>query len=154
MEHPGRWLATSIMPPLDVLPTAPSAARAHVRTTLATWGMGDLAAVVDLIVSEFVTNSVNASIDPNGSPSYIGGRMPVVQLRLFTDGTRLKAEVWDQAPGVPVQKTAGLDDENWRGLQLVDSLTGSQWGWAPSTEGPGKCVWAVVDAASTARTDS
>jgi hypothetical protein len=64
--------------------------------------------------------------------------MPVVQLRLFTDGTRLKAEVWDQAPGVPVQKTAGLDDENWRGLQLVDSLTGSQWGLGSLGGRPGQ----------------
>ena len=58
-----------------------------------------------------------------------------------------------QASGVPVRKTAGLDDENWRGLQLIDSLTGSQWGWAPATAGPGKCVWAAVNAAGAAGMD-
>lgn len=153
MEGAARWQASRIMPPLGVLPTAPSVARAYARTTLATWGMGDFSAVTDLIVSELVTNGINASTGPDGSPLYVDGRMLVVQLRLFTDGKRLMTEVWDQAPGVPVRKTAGLDDENWRGLQLIDSLTGSQWGWVPATTGPGKCVWAVVDAASAAGTD-
>ncbi|HEY6789999.1 MAG TPA: ATP-binding protein [Trebonia sp.] len=148
MGHASQWPASSTMPPLGVLQTAPSAARAYVATTLAAWGMSDLAAVMGLIVSELVTNGVNASTGPDGSPLYIGGQMLVIQLRLFTDGVRLMAEVCDQAPGVPVRKTASHDDEHWRGLQLVDSLTGSQWGWTSATGGQGKCVWAVVDAGS------
>ncbi len=153
MDHAARWPVSSTMPPLGVLKTAPSAARACVRSTLVTWGMSDLISVVDLVVSELVTNGINASTGPDGSPLYIDGRMLVVQLRLFTDGTHLMAEVWDRAPGVPISKTAGPDDENWRGLQLVDSLTGSRWGWQDSIDGDGKVVWAVVDAASAAGTE-
>jgi hypothetical protein len=153
VDDAAQWRASRVMPPLGVLPTAPSVARAYARITLAIWGMGGLGAVADLVVSELVTNGVNASTGPDGAPLYVDRRMLVVQLRLFMDGTRLMTEVWDQAPGFPVRKAAGLDDENWRGLQLVDSLTGSQWGWVPATVGPGKCVWAVVDMASATGTD-
>jgi hypothetical protein len=71
---------------------------------LVMWGMSDLAPVMDLVVSELVTNGINASTGPDGSPLYIGGRMLVVQLRLSTDGAQLMAEVWDKAPGVPISR--------------------------------------------------
>jgi hypothetical protein len=153
VEGAARWQASRFMPPLGVLQTAPSVARAYARITLATWGMGDFSSVTDLIVSELVTNGINASTGLDGAPLYVDGRMLVVQLRLFTDGTRLMTEVWDQAPGVPVRKAASLDDENWRGLDLIDSFTESQWGWVPAAAGPGKCVWAIVDRATAAETD-
>jgi anti-sigma regulatory factor (Ser/Thr protein kinase) len=138
------WPVSSVMPPLAALPTAPSAARAHVRATLATWRMSGLADALELVVSELVANSVNASTDGNGTARYVAGRMPVIRLCLLTDGTRLVAEVWDQAPGVPVHLSAGRDDESGRGLDLVDMITGSRWGWHPARSGPGKCVWAAV----------
>jgi hypothetical protein len=105
VEGPARWPVSKVMLPLGALPTAPSVARAYARTMLATWGMGDFSAVTDLIVSELVTNGVNASTGPHGAPLYVDGRMLVVQSRLMT-------EVWDQAPRVPVRKSAGLHDEN------------------------------------------
>jgi len=130
------------MPPLAALPTAPSAARAHVRVTLATWRMSGLAEALELVVSELVANGVNASAYGDGAPRYMQGRMPVIRLCLLTDGARLVAEVWDQAPGGPVCLSAGRDDESGRGLNLVDMITGSRWGWHPARPGPGKCVWA------------
>ena len=133
---------SSVMPALAALPTAPSAARAHVRATLATWRMGGLADALELVVSELVANGVNASADGDGCPRYRQGRILVVRLCLLTDGTRLVAEVWDQAPGIPVRLRAGGDDESGRGLDLVDMITGSRWGWHPARSGPGKCVWA------------
>ena len=128
------------MPPLAALPTAPSAARAHVRATLATWRMSRLADALELVVGELVANGVNASADSDGAPRYLAGRMPVIRLCLLTDGARLVAEVWDQAPGVPVCLSAGTDDESGRGLALVDTITGSRWGWHPARSGRGKCV--------------
>jgi hypothetical protein len=132
------------MPPLAALPTAPSAARAHVRATLATWRMSRHAGVLELVVSELVANGVNASADGDGAPRYLAGRMPVIQLCLLTDGARLVAEVWDQAPGVPVRLSAGRDNESGRGLDLVDMITGCRWGWHPARSGPGKCIWAEL----------
>jgi hypothetical protein len=141
--HPGpAWPASSVMPPLAALPTAPSAARAHVRMTLATWRMSGLADVLVLVVSELVANSVNASAEGDGTPRYMDGRMPVIRLCLLTDGVRLVAEIWDQAPGIPVRLSAGGDDESGRGLDIVDTITGSRWGWHPARSGRGKCVWA------------
>ncbi len=135
------WPVSSVMPPLAALPTAPGAARSYVRATLAQWWMNGLADALELVVSELVTNGVNASSDGAGAPRYVEGRMPVIRLCLLTDGVRLVAEVWDQAPGVPVRLNAGRDDENGRGLDLVDMITGSRWGWRPARSGPGKCVW-------------
>jgi hypothetical protein len=137
--------ASSVMPPLAALPTAPSAARGHVRAMLATWRLSGLADAVELVVSELVANAVNASADSGGAPRYVEGRMPVIRLCLLTDGVRLVAEVWDEAPGVPVRLNAGRDDESGRGLDLVDMITGSQWGWRPASSRPGKCVWAAFE---------
>lgn len=104
--------------------------------------MSGLADALELVVSELVANGVRASADGDGTPRYLEGRMPVIRLRLLTDGARLVAEVWDQAPGVPVRLSADRDDESGRGLSLVDVITGSRWGWHPAKSGPGKCVWA------------
>jgi nitrogen-specific signal transduction histidine kinase len=133
------------MPPLAALPTAPSAARAYVRAMLVMWRMSGLADALELVVSELVANGVNAAADGDGAPRYLEGRMPLIRLCLLTDGVRLVAEVWDEAPGVPVCLRAGRDDQSGRGLDLVDMITGSQWGWRLASSRPGKCVWAVFE---------
>jgi anti-sigma regulatory factor (Ser/Thr protein kinase) len=134
------WSASSVMPPLGALPTAAAAARAHVRTVLKSWGVGgDLPDDVETVVSELVTNGVNASTGRDGKPLYVDGRMLVVWLRLVTDGATLRAEVWDEAPGAPVHRTAGDGDESGRGLDLVDALSACR-GWFPAQSG--KCSWA------------
>ena len=148
------WPVSSVMPPLAALPTAPSAARAHVRAMLAMWRMSGLADALALVVSELVTNGINASTDGEGAPRYVEGCMPLIRLCLLTDGVRLVAEVWDEAPGVPVCLRAGRDDESGRGLDLVDMITGSRWGWRPAESRPGKCVWAVFEVSAATDGDN
>ena len=132
--------ASSVMPPLGALPTAAAAARAHVQSALKTWGLaGDLVYDVQTVVSELVTNSVNASTGPDHRPLYIDGRMPVVWLRLCTDGATLRAEVWDEAPGAPVRRTPGEDAMSGRGLEQVVDALATDWGWFPAQSG--KCTW-------------
>jgi anti-sigma regulatory factor (Ser/Thr protein kinase) len=46
---------------LAALPTAPSVARGHVRAVVCEWGLGELADTAELLVSELVTNAVQAS---------------------------------------------------------------------------------------------
>jgi hypothetical protein len=140
--QPPAWPASSILPTLGALPTAPATARGHIRGTLAAWRLGDLSYVVELVVSELAANWVNASTGPAGRPAYLGGRLPVIRVGLFTDGLVLVAEVWDQAGGVPVRKSADDADESGRGLDMVHQLTGARWGWHHAISGPGKCVWA------------
>ena len=142
------------MTPLGALPTAPGCARAYVRSMLAAWNLGHLADMAELVVSEMVTNAVEAST-VHSSPLYVSGRMLVIWVRLFSDSFRLVVEVWDEAPGVPVEEKAAPDDERGRGLSLVDALTNGHWGWLPgSPVQPGKCVWAELTEGhnTTART--
>src|SRR5215468_9157515 len=50
---------SSVMPPLAALRPAASAARAHVRATLAMWEISHLADAAEAVVSELVANAVN-----------------------------------------------------------------------------------------------
>jgi hypothetical protein len=140
-----RWPLASVMPPLAALATAPASARAHVHAVLPAWHQASLAHDTATVVSELVTNAVQASTTPAGEPAYTGGRIAVVRLRLLSDGQRVLAEVWDQAPGVPAPRRAGSGDENGRGLQLVNALTRGRWGWQPAGSQP-KIVWAELSA--------
>ena len=133
------------MPPLAALPTAPGCARADVRAALAGWNMASLSDTAELVVTELVTNAVRASVQPGSSPPHLGGRTPVVRIRLLTDGTQLRVEVWDQASDVPVLCQAPDYAESGHGLALVDAMTEGCWGWQPAARGqPGKCVWAEM----------
>ena len=135
------WPLSSVMPPLGALPTAAAAARAHVRAVLETWGVEvGLAYDVQTVVSELVANAVNASTGPDERPLYADGRMLVVWLRLLADGATLRAEVWDEAPGVPVRRVAGESATSGRGLDQVVAGLSAKWGWFPAQSG--KCVWA------------
>ena len=134
------------MPPLAALRTAASDARAYVRSALAVWELSHLADTAATIVSELVANAVNASTDEYGRPLYRDGRILLVWVRLHADEARLQAEVWDQAPGVPVLQNVRNDSESGRGLALVRDLSDS-WDWHPFTGQPGKCVWAQISIA-------
>jgi hypothetical protein len=47
--------------------------------------------------------------------------------------------VWDNGPGRPRRAEPGTDDENGRGLAIIDALTGRNWGWrhTPCSGGKG-----------------
>jgi anti-sigma regulatory factor (Ser/Thr protein kinase) len=140
-ERPA-WPLSSAMPPAGALPTAAGMARAHVRSVLASWRVdSDTIATFELIVSELVANAVSASTGEDGRPLYGPGGMLVVEVRLYSDGTRLLAEVWDQAVGSPVIRQATNLDESGRGLLMIRAL-GAEWGWWP--DGDRKCVWAEM----------
>ena len=131
------------MPPLAALRTAASTARAHVRSDLVTWELSHLAEAAETIVSELVANAVNASTDEQGRPLYRDGQILVIWVRLHADEARLKAEVWDEAPGLPVLGNADDNAESGRGLTMVSALSDA-WDWYPSRRQPGKCVWAEI----------
>ena len=140
------WPLMSTLPPLGALPSAAGTARAHVDIVLADWQMNDLADTAKLIVSELVTNAVNQSTTPAGEPRYMGGQMPLIWLCLLSDRSNLVIEVHDQAEGRPILQDADLDAMSGRGLAMVNTLTGGQWGWTPKIGQPGKCVWALLKA--------
>ncbi len=133
--------------PLGALPTVPRLARAFTGLVLAGWGLGRLTDDCELVASELTSNVIRAATGPDGQPRYDAhGRLPVLWLRLLTDRTRLRLEVWDNlAPelGVPLKRQAVATDENGRGLELVGALS-QGWGWDVAPGSDVKRVWAVL----------
>ncbi len=108
-------------------PGAVRTARHAVRGALRDWDLD--AGAVDvavLLVSELVTNSLRYASGP------IGVRLD----RL--DGGTLLVEVSDPLPDPPIERTAGIEDEGGRGIQLV-ACSARRWGTRRGRTG--KTVW-------------
>jgi hypothetical protein len=138
------WPLADDLPPLAPFASAPRTARALMGDTLENWQLARLDDEAGLVVSELMTNAIQVSTGKDGKPISVPSGMPWVQLRMRSDGAALLIEVCDMVPGVePVMTCADADAEGGRGLGLVDSLTGGDWGWETAPDGR-KCVWAVL----------
>jgi anti-sigma regulatory factor (Ser/Thr protein kinase) len=133
----------SVQLPLGALPSAVPCARAYARVVLDEWDQAALADQAELIVSELVTNSVQASTDRGGRPRYDEAGLPVVHLRLACDRARVLVEVWDSVPRPPVARRARPREEHGRGLALIEAMS-DRWGWTRVPGWPGKVVWAEL----------
>ena len=108
------------------------------------WGLGEAAEGVELVVSELVTNAVLASCEPDGRPRYKdGAALPCVRVRISSDRVRVLVEVWDENPGMPEPRSARMNEENGRGLMLVEALS-ERWGSDRVPGWGGKVVWAEL----------
>ncbi len=120
---------------LGALPGAVPCARLHARHVLREWGLTALRDDAELLVSELVTNAVHASRSMEWS-------FPV-RLRLLSDRTQVLIVVWDANPEPPVRTEAADDDENGRGLMLVETIS-ERWDWSATPDAGGKMVWCIV----------
>jgi hypothetical protein len=71
-------------------------------------------------------------------------------LRLLSDRTQLRVEVWDDLPpelGSPAPRCAARDDESGRGLDLISKLS-LDWGWDHLPGRDAKRVWALLKGTS------
>jgi anti-sigma regulatory factor (Ser/Thr protein kinase) len=122
---------------LGTLPVAVTCARRHARRILREWNVPADADTAELLVSELVTNGLEAA--------RATGRNPPVALVLSASRDLLVIEVWDGNPLPPVlhelnDDVPPLDEESGRGLFLVSVLSMS-WGWCPTSDPAGKVTW-------------
>jgi anti-sigma regulatory factor (Ser/Thr protein kinase) len=122
---------------LGALPSAVPCARLHARQVLWEWGLSEVAEIAELLLSELVTNAVQAArATVNDMP---------VNVRLSANRDRLLIEVWDSNVQPPVlheleNDFPALDAESGRGLFLVEALS-ERWGWYPTRNPSGKVTW-------------
>jgi hypothetical protein len=89
--------------------------------------LGDTADDAELVVSELITNCLNA-----------GARM--LDLTLVGHHATVRIEATDDAAGLPeIGTLADPDEVTGRGLRIIDTLSVA-WGTRPTTVG--KTVWA------------
>ncbi|MEU0840475.1 ATP-binding protein [Streptomyces sp. NPDC005962] len=102
--------------------------RRIVRTFLAMWDMPHLDEAAGLAVTELLANVIKHV--PGASCTVV----------LLAEEGKLRVEVGDASPVVPVKRAAGPWDESGRGLEMVELVTDA-WGVERNTRGPGKKVW-------------
>ncbi|MFE7574867.1 ATP-binding protein [Streptomyces sp. NPDC057521] len=106
-------------------------ARRKVVDKVCAWGVplnDDMADAIRLVASELITNAV------------VHGEGPVT-VTLYHRPGRLVIDVHDDNPAAPQTSCAQADDENGRGLALIELLA-SRCAWEPA--GQGKRVWAEI----------
>ena len=140
---------------LGALRGAVPCARLHARHVLWEWGLSDLDEAVELVVSELVTNAIQASAGLSREvPGYDeeSQGLPCVWLWLASDGRQLVVEVGDSSPRTPIQAETETehDVEGGRGLLLVETVS-RRWGYYyPAEEDDSqrkiirKVVWALL----------
>jgi anti-sigma regulatory factor (Ser/Thr protein kinase) len=131
---------------LAPLASAVPCARLHARLVLGgEWGLLPVD-TAELIVSELVTNAVQASAGLTGSR--YDGRWtpgtPPVRVWLCSDRQRVVAAVWDGSDRMPARTMPDDPEaERGRGLLLVETLS-AEWGVHTPARSSGKVVWAVL----------
>ena len=130
---------------LGALPTAAPCARLHTTLVLWEWDLGTLVRSAGLVVSELVSNAVQASLELTGSR--FGGLWtpgtPPVRMWLSADNQRVVIQVWDGSDRPPVPQPVDPEADSGRGLLLVGALS-ADWGCYTPEKSSGKVVWAVV----------
>jgi signal transduction histidine kinase len=115
-------------------PVQVSHARELACKALCGWGLGEHAALAELIVSELVTNAIrHGDGEIKVSMSYACGD--------------LRVEVHDHGTGRPLRQQPTAEDESGRGLALVDGLIGlhgGKRGFVIDRTGDGKTVYVTI----------
>jgi anti-sigma regulatory factor (Ser/Thr protein kinase) len=130
---------------LGALSTAVPCACLHVKHVLWEWGLNGLAESAELLVSELVTNAVNASGQPGQT----------VSLNLAGNATRVLIEVRDADPRPPAPSEPGEPGEpgadgTGDGVLLIAALS-TNWNWYPTQDPPARSSGASWPSAIPAR---
>ena len=119
---------------LPGIPGSVPAARRHVRDALGSHGLGEFAQDAAIITSELVGNAIRHA-GGNGAATIR------VTLTCAENPAAVTILVSDSCSHGPVRRETPADDEQGRGLQIVEALS-ARWGWR--CEDGGKTVFAVL----------
>jgi len=103
-------------------------ARALVARACATWGVVEVSADAELVVSELCSNAVRHA----GTP---------LQVLVRRTAFHLYIEVFDESPRMPVERTPDVLADSGRGLFIIERFTSA---WGSNRIGTGKVVWAAL----------
>ena len=123
---------------LAALSSAVPWARRVLRHMLHEWQVESMADPAALLVTELVTNAVEASAGRTGRDQ---GKLPMIGLAIRLTAASLVLEVWDSSPLRPVPQEADIARDRGRGLLLIDALADS---WGHRAADGGKVVWCEV----------
>lgn len=123
---------------LSAVASAVPWARRVLRHMLRAWQLENISDTALLLLSELVTNAVQASGD--GVDRHHGYHQMIAFALQLTD-TSLVMKVWDTNPTLPVLQESDITGDHGRGLLLVDFMA-DQWGHR--AENGGKVVWCKV----------
>jgi anti-sigma regulatory factor (Ser/Thr protein kinase) len=126
---------------MPAMPRTVGHARWYARWLLGTWQLQALADTVELLVSELITNAINATgiTDEHADLEQLVGKVKPVYLCISALTETLLIEVWDTSGIPPLKRAASDEDEDGRGLMLVQALS-KEWGCEVLETG-GKVVW-------------
>ncbi|MFE4621809.1 ATP-binding protein [Streptomyces mirabilis] len=96
----------------------PGRCRRIVRAALRHWRQTNLVDTAELLTSELVTNALRHGCGPD------------IGMRLYLSGARLVIEIRDGSAVLPALRAAAPDDEDGRGLALVNAMA-DDWGTSP-----------------------
>ena len=120
----------------DLAQAASLVEQAEAAIGLWVWGLAAFSDSTELVLSELVTNAVQASR---------AMRDAAIRMWLVSDRAQIVVFVWDASPQPPARADLGEDAgnaENGRGLLLVEAVS-ELWGHFPDGAA-GKVVWAVI----------
>ena len=116
-------------------PSEISRARELARKALTDWGLADHTDLAELIVSELTTNALRH------------GSGPITVHLSYASDRDLWLEVHDHGHGRPILRKTTADDEQGRGLALLDALMdlhGGIRGMADDPSNPGKTIYVAL----------
>jgi anti-sigma regulatory factor (Ser/Thr protein kinase) len=130
---------------LWALPRTVPYARRHARQVLGEWGLNKLSEIVELLVSEIITNAVHASAGPAGRRhgEVTADDASTLLFWLAAEGERALIQVWDCCEAKPQRRESATSAESGWGLLLVEALS-DEWGSYVPSGWAGKVVWALV----------
>ena len=126
---------------MPALPRTVRQARRYVRWVLGTWQLEAVADTAELLVSELVTNAIRSTgvTDEHADLEQLIEEVKPVYLCISALAETLLIEVWDTSSAPPLRRAAADEDENGRGLMLVQAMS-KEWGCEVLETG-GKIVW-------------